>query len=99
MKFEFASDETKSLAEGKESDRNYQAGIGQAFRKRIQSIAAAKDIRDLYAIRSHRFEKLKGERSHQYSMRLNDQWRLIVEIREAADEPVIVIISIEDYHK
>lgn len=48
-------------------------------------------------MKSLHYEKLKGKRSHQRSMRLNDQFRLIVEIEEANGRTVVVI-SIEDYH-
>src|SRR4051812_25833138 len=85
-----------------EIDTHFDAGFGRdvvkAFRKRIQAIRAAVDERDLYAVRGNNFEKLKGERSHQYSMRLNDQWRLILEIRKATPKNIIVVIDIEDYH-
>jgi proteic killer suppression protein len=65
---------------------------------RIQAIRAALDERDLFAVRGNNFEKLKGERAHQYAMRLNDQWRLILEIRKATPKNIIVVIDIEDYH-
>ena len=85
-----------------ETERDFTAGFGRdvvkAFRKRIQAIRAAVDERDLYAIRGNRFEKLKGPRSHQYSMRLNDQWRLIIEIKAATPKNIILVIDIEDYH-
>jgi len=49
-------------------------------------------------MRSFRFEKLRGKRGHQYSMRLNDQWRLILEMRGKSSDKTIVIVGIEDYH-
>ena len=73
-----------------ESDPGHTAGLDRdvvkAFRKRMQLIRAAPDERDFYALKSLRFEKLKGARKHQRSMRLNDQWRLILELEQ------------EDYH-
>src|SRR5437763_1392047 len=71
--------------------------IVKAFRKRMQFLHAAADERDLYAMKSLHFEKLKGDRSHQRSLRLNDQWRLIVQIQERP-ERTIVVLAIEDYH-
>src|SRR6266487_5894320 len=69
-----------------ECERSATAGKGAAvdrgFRKVMQCIRAAHDERDFYGMRSLRFEKLKGSRSHQCSMRINDQWRLIIELRE-----------------
>ena len=85
-----------------ETEPDFTAGfsreIAKAYRKRIWAIRAAKDERDLYAVRGNRFEKLKGARAHQFSLRLNDQMRLIVEIEPANPKNRILIIGIEDYH-
>jgi proteic killer suppression protein len=85
-----------------ETYTRYDAGFAQAvvtaYRKRIQFIRNALDERDFYQMKSLHFEKLKGNRSQQYSMRLNEQWRLIVEIKGNAPNKVIAVISIEDYH-
>ncbi len=59
-----------------EIDPNSQCGdeaVTNGFRKRMQSIRAALDERDFYAQKSLHFEKLKGKRQHQRSMRINDQ--------------------------
>lgn len=77
---------------------DYAEGIVKKFRQRVVSIENAKDERDLFAFRSFRFKKLAGDRSHQYSIRLNDQWRLIVELDKAGECTVVGIVSIEDYH-
>jgi len=65
---------------------------------RMQLIRAALDERDFRNQQSLRFEKLKGQRSHQHAMRLNDQFRLILEISGEARSKVITIVGIEDYH-
>jgi toxin HigB-1 len=49
-------------------------------------------------LKSWHYEKLEGSRSHQRSIRLNDQWRLIIEIIERKPSNIIEIIGIEDYH-
>ena len=64
----------------------------------MQAIRAAEDERAFYAMKSLHFEKLKGNRSHQHSMRLNDQWRLILEFERTSDGKVVLVIGIEDYH-
>ena len=79
-------------------DGGFSKAIVKAFRKRMQTIRSAVDERDFYSMGSLRFEKLKGERKHQYSMRLNDQWRLILEIEGGATNKVIWVVAIEDYH-
>ena len=80
------------------SDGGLAQGIAKAFRKRMQFIRDAPDERDFFAMRSLRFERLKGGRSHQYSMRLNDQWRLILELEGSGKDKVVAIVAIEDYH-
>ena len=85
-----------------EVDPTYDAGLPQAvvttYRKRMQFIRNAPDERDFFAMKSLHFEKLKGKRSHQHSMRLNQQWRLVIEFVGVAPNKVVAVISIEDYH-
>jgi len=84
-----------------EMESGYTAGFGpdvaKAFRRLMAYIRSAVDERAFYAMKSLHYEKLKGNRSHQRSMRLNQQYRLIVEIVQAQERTVIVV-SIEDYH-
>lgn len=85
-----------------ERDAGFTSGrspnLVKAFRKRMQSVRAATSEMDLAAVRGNRFEKLKGNRSHQYSVRLNDQYRLILEFEGSGQARTLVIIAIEDYH-
>lgn len=98
MDVEYADGELDRL----ETDRDFNAGysreIVRAFRKLIQIIRAAPDERTFHAMKSLHFEKLKGSRAHQRSMRLNKQWRLIVEIKPAQPKNIMVVVAIEDYH-
>ena len=84
-----------------EFDFEYAGGLGtdavKAFRRRMQFIRAAIDDRVFYSMKSLHYEKLKGKRSHQRSMRLNDQLRLILEIDESPPRTA-VIVGVEDYH-
>ncbi len=98
MKWRFANKRLARLY----SQRSYTAGLPaevvRKFRMRVQFIDKATDLRDLRAIKAHRFEKLKGDRSHQYSIRLNRQFRLILELEQDADGNVVVLVNVEDYH-
>ena len=77
----------------------YAAAIVKAFRKRMQQIRSAPNDRIFYELRSLRFERLKGKRKDQFSMRLNDQWRLILAFRKIrSNDKIVVVIGIEDYH-
>jgi len=85
-----------------ERDAKYTAGypeaVVKAFRKRMWFIRNAVDERDLREAKGNHFEKLKGAREHQYSMRSNDQWRLIIEIDGKGTSKRLVVVGIEDYH-
>jgi proteic killer suppression protein len=98
MDLKFADNDLARL----ETDLSYEAGLPagvvKAFRKRLAFIRAAKNERDFYSMKSLHYEKLKGNRQHQHSMRLNDQWRLVLEIVAESSSKTIIIISIEDYH-
>ena len=85
-----------------EVDPKYTAGLDaalvKAFRKRLQFIRAALDERAFYAMKSLHYEKLKGDLAGQRSMRLIDQWRLILRLEEDDTGKLVVIVSIADYH-
>ena len=85
-----------------ETDHSYTGGWAQAvvkaFRKRMQQIRSAQDERDFYALKSLHFEKLKGQRQGQHSMRLNDQYRLIIELESQSSIKIVNVVNIEDYH-
>ncbi len=85
-----------------EVDSSHTAGLSgplvKAFRKKVWQLRAATDERDLRGARALRFEKLDGSRQHQYSIRLNDQYRLILEIEVESSRKVICVMGIEDYH-
>lgn len=55
---------------------------------------AAKELRDLAAVRGSRLEKLHGNREGQYSVRINDQWRVCF-VWQAGDATDVEIV---DYH-
>lgn len=98
VEFRFANDDLAKLW----SDFRHDGGFGQAvvrvFRRRVQEIQAAPDERTFYQLKSLHFERLKGKRAHQYAVRLNDQWRLILQFEREGATKIAVIIEIEDYH-
>lgn len=95
----FATEELDRL----EVDGTFTAGLNQsivkAYRSRINIIRQAVDERLFYVYKSLRFEKLEGKRKGQHSMRLNDKYRLIVELVEhRPKDKTVRIIEITDYH-
>jgi toxin HigB-1 len=92
-----------SELEDDETDPEYQGRwqfILKQFRKVMNLVRQARNEVELHNWKSLRLEKLKGNRSHQHSMRLNDQWRLIVEFiaRTGPNNNVCAVKDIEDYH-
>lgn len=98
MEVEFAGDGLEQLEADPRFTGGFAAAVTTAFRKRMQMIRSAPDERDFYALKALHFEKLKGKRNHQFSMRLNDQWRLILEFKGKSPNKKVVVVAIEDYH-
>jgi proteic killer suppression protein len=71
-------------------------GIERPARLKLDRVEAAQDLADLAALPGNRFEALKGDRKGQYSIRINDQWRICFEWPEKSPGPVNV--EVVDYH-
>jgi proteic killer suppression protein len=97
MDIEYA-DEDLCRLEADPQSIGFTPEIARGFRKAIWFIRNAVDERDLYAMKGLHFERLKGARAHQRSMRINKQWRLILELIGTGAEKRVRVIGIEDYH-
>jgi toxin HigB-1 len=73
----------------------FQAFARQAY-KRLEILEAAPNTRALMMLPSNRFEALGGNRAGQYSIRINDRWRICFEWPD--DQPAPSNIEIVDYH-
>lgn len=98
MDVEFEDASLKRLEADPGFTAGYDAAIVKAFRKRMQLIRAAVDERAFYAMKSLHYEKLKGDRDGQSSMRLNAQWRLLLRLRQDDEGKTVLVLSIIDYH-
>jgi toxin HigB-1 len=72
------------------------SGIERPARLKLDRLETAVAITDLAALPANRFEALKGERKGQYSIRINDQWRICFEWPAGSPGPENV--EIVDYH-
>lgn len=72
------------------------SGIERAARLKLDRLEAAVELGDLGALPGNRLEALKGDRKGQYSIRINDQWRICFEWLDAALGPSNA--EIVDYH-
>ena len=71
----FASEETKKVFFGIVSTK-LPKDIQRTARRKLIYLDDAETFQDLLAPPGNRFEKLKGSRSGQYSIRINNQWRI-----------------------
>jgi len=85
---------TKDFAEGK-FVRPFQGFDRQGW-KRLEILNAAMSLADLRGLPSNRLEALGGDRNGQYSIRINQQWRICFEWPADATGPSNV--EIVDYH-
>jgi proteic killer suppression protein len=70
------------------------ANIEDQIRTRLIRLDAATSLEDLRAIRGNRLEALKGKREGEFSIRINDQYRLCFKWGEKGPTDV----EITDYH-
>ena len=89
----FASDETQKIFLGQIS-RKFPKDIQRTARRKLIYLDDAEDLQDLLAPPGNRLEKLKGDRSGQYSIRINDQWRTCFSWSDNKAKNVEIV----DYH-
>lgn len=98
MRLRFRTEDLRRLYEEKDF-RVAQIGpdLTKQYRKKVGFLASAADERDLYGYKALHFERLEG-REGQRSIRLNKQWRLIIELETDDEGRLILIVDVEDYH-
>jgi toxin HigB-1 len=72
------------------------SGFARQASKRLEILDAATSLEDLRLLRSNRLEALVGDRSGQYSIRINGQWRICFRWPKGSRGPQDV--EIVDYH-
>jgi proteic killer suppression protein len=72
------------------------SGIDRSAQLKLDRLEAATSLKDLAALPGNRFEALSGDRKGQYSIRINDRWRICFEWPEKSPGPENV--EIVDYH-
>ena len=89
----FGDKETAALWRG-EGGRRLGADIQDAGLRKLRQIDAAAALADLRIPPGNRREALRGNRAGQYSIRINDQWRICFSWKDGGAENV----EIADYH-
>ena len=89
----FKDAETEAIFHRQRS-RRLPSDIQQTALRKLRMLNNAASLNDLRAPPANRLEKLGGDRMGQYSIRINDQWRICFEWREGDAYQV----EITDYH-
>jgi proteic killer suppression protein len=88
----FKCADTEALARGVRVKRF--VNIAAVARRKLRQLEIAGRLEDLRVPPGNCLEALKGDRSGQYSIRINDQWRVCFSWQEAGAEDVEIV----DYH-
>ena len=88
----FRDRKTKRFFEG-ERIRAF-AGFSEQASRRLTILDNAQSLQDLAHLRSNRLEALSGDRAGQYSIRINQQWRICFRWEEDGPHEVEIV----DYH-
>ncbi len=77
-----------------ERSRRLPQEIQEVARRKLRMLNAARTVIDLRIPPANRLEALKGNRSGQYSIRINDQWRVCFRFADGQASDVEIV----DYH-
>jgi proteic killer suppression protein len=78
----------------RQPSRKFPAGLQRAALRKLFMLDAATRLDDLRVPPSNRLEKLRGSRAGQYSIRVNDQWKICFAWRDEGAWDVEIV----DYH-
>lgn len=84
---------TRKIWEG-ESSKGVSIRLQEITRRKLRMLNNAQHINDLQIPPSNHLEKMKGKWKDHYSIRVNDQWRIIFSWNNGNAEAVTLI----DYH-
>lgn len=89
----FRCRETEKIWQGSVSRRLPQA-MQQVARRKLRMLNNAETLDDLRVPPANRLERLKGNRTGQHSIRINDQWRICFKWQRGH----VIDVEIVDYH-
>ena len=93
MIISFSDKQTKKLWDG-ERVKGFSIEIQELARRKLRMLNNSNNLDDLMIPPSNRLEKLKGHLKEFYSIRINNQWRIIFKWKNSNAE----LVEIIDYH-
>jgi proteic killer suppression protein len=90
----FKGEFAKLILSERRVPKGFPPDVAKVIRRKLVEINNALALRDLVSPPGNRLEALKGDRAGRYSIRVNDQWRIVFRWTGAEPEDV----EIADYH-
>lgn len=89
------ADKRTAAVWGDQMPKGFPSDLAKASRRKLRMLAAATRLDELQTPSANRLEALVGDRAGQYSIRINDQWRLCFVWRDGDAYDV----EVADYHR
>lgn len=99
MDVEFADKNLAEIETGDAAKTGLPIAVIRSARRKLMTLRAATDDRTLRNWKSLHYEKLKGNREGQRSIRVNDKYRIVFTLDDDATPKKATILAIEDYHR
>lgn len=98
MRVVFADDDLARILTDEAHRMRLPFAVIRTARNRLVQLEAARDERDLRAIKSLNYKKRQASPDGRRSIRINDQYRIEFLLSEGSDPPVITVVEIGDTH-
>jgi toxin HigB-1 len=90
----FRGRSAEEILRSRQAPKGFPSSIAAVARRKLVQLDNAGVLSDLAAPPGNRLERLKGNLAGKYSIRVNDQWRIVFRWTQAGPEEVEII----DYH-
>jgi proteic killer suppression protein len=98
MEIEYRDKRLALIPTDRAAETRLPVSVIKSLREKLIVISAAPDERTLRNWKSLHYEQLKGDRTGQRSIRLNNQFRLVLQVDDSHSPPKAILLGVEDYH-
>jgi len=98
MEIEFADPALALIETDEAGATRLPVAVIKSARRKLTVLRAATDDRTLRNWKSLHYEKLKGDREGERSIRINKQYRMVFTLDSETDPQTITVLAVEDYH-
>lgn len=98
MEIEFADPDLELIETNGAGATRLPVAVIKSVRRKLTVLRAAPDDRTMRNWKNLHYEKLKGDREGQRSIRINRQCRMVFTLDSETEPQTITVLAIEDYH-